>query len=289
MRHAPARPDIVIETTGGGHRCPLKHIESIVLFVPDIGRAAAWYAGIFGVDVEWENPDFAFIQTNDARIGFHPADSKCPGGVGGTTAYWEVESIGEAVDFLTLRGASLHRGPAVTRFGAGAAMLVDPFGCTIGLNASSPESRARLSAAAAPTRLSAESVVEFLHHFEAVAMQEDFRLLQDMIDEHAFFRFNDGDFVGRAAIQAAFEKSWRGDPSVRKARFYLSDIVVLSTDQASATATYTFHWEGSQGDRAFEIQGRGTRVLRHDNGRFRIVHEHLSRFPPVQASAPGIP
>jgi hypothetical protein len=124
-----------------------------------------------------------------------------------------------------------------------------------------------------------ESVVQFLNHFEDVAMKEDFGLLRDMIDERAYFRFNDGDFVGRAAIQAAFEKTWRGDPTVKKARFYLSDIVVLTTDSASATATYTYNWEGSQGDKQFKIQGRGTRVLMYEGGRFRIIHEHLSRFP----------
>jgi len=119
----------------------------------------------------------------------------------------------------------------------------------------------------------------FLHHFEEVAMKEDFGLLRDMLDERAYFRFNDGDFVGREAIQAVFEKTWRGDPTLKKARFYLSDIVVLTTDHASATATYSYHWEGSQAGRAFKIQGRGTRVLVREGGKFRIIHEHLSRFP----------
>ena len=58
------------------------------------------------------------------------------------------------------------------------------------------------------------------------------------------------------AIQAAFEKTWRGDPRVKKARFFLSDIVVLTTDAASATATYTYNWEGSQAGRTFTITGR---------------------------------
>ena len=130
--------------------------------------------------------------------------------------------------------------------------------------------------------LTAESVVEFLNRFEAVAAKEDFNLICDMIDEQAVFRFNDGDFVGRQAIQAVFEKTWRGDPSVKKIRFYLSDIVVLTTDHSTASATYTYHWEGSQAGREFKIRGRGTRVLRRENGQFRIVHEHLSRFPSPQ-------
>lgn len=129
------------------------------------------------------------------------------------------------------------------------------------------------------TPVQPQAVVEFLNRFEAVAEKEDFSLIRDLIAENAYFRFNDGDFIGRPAIQAVFEKTWRGDPTVKKVRFYLSDIVVLSTDQRTATATYTYNWEGSQGGRAFTIKGRGTRVLEYESGQFRIVHEHLSRFP----------
>jgi len=131
-------------------------------------------------------------------------------------------------------------------------------------------------------RVDADAVVAFLHHFEELAMQEDFSLLEEMIDERAVFRFNDGDFVGRAAIRAAFEKTWRGDPTVRKAKFHLTDIVVLTVDERSASVTYTWNWEGEQGGQSFVVRGRGTRVLAHDGGRFRIVHEHLSRFPPAR-------
>jgi ketosteroid isomerase-like protein len=125
-------------------------------------------------------------------------------------------------------------------------------------------------------------VVQFLHGFEALAEKEDFNLIRDKIHERAYFRFNDGDFRGRDAIQAVFEKTWRGDPSVKKARFYLSDIVVVTMDQKTATATYTYNWEGSQGDKQFRIQGRGTRVLTRASGQWQIVHEHLSRFPPLK-------
>ncbi len=132
------------------------------------------------------------------------------------------------------------------------------------------------------SRIAVESVLQFLNRFEALAEKEDFNLIRDMIDEQAVFRFNDGDFVGRQAIQAVFEKTWRGDPSVKKVRFYLSDIVVLTTDHSTATATYTYNWEGSQAGREFKIRGRGTRVLLRVNGQFRIIHEHLSRFPSPQ-------
>ena len=74
----------------------------------------------------------------------------------------------------------------------------------------------------------ADEVTPFLMAFYELAEKEDFSLIAPFIDERAFFRFNDGDYLGRVAIQAVFEKTRRGDPTVKKARFYLSDIVVLT-------------------------------------------------------------
>lgn len=124
-----------------------------------------------------------------------------------------------------------------------------------------------------------ESVVEFLNRFDQIAAQENFDLIEDMVHEHAFFRFNDGDFVGRQAVRGAFEKTWKGSAGVRKERFYLSDIQVLAVDACSASATYTYTWEGVMDGKSFRIQGRGTRVLLVEGGRLQIVHEHLSRLP----------
>ncbi len=127
--------------------------------------------------------------------------------------------------------------------------------------------------------LSRESVLRFLDEFERIATKEDFDLIQDMIHDDAYFRFNDGDIVGKQAVRAAFEKTWKGSANVRKERFYLTDIRVLTVDEMSASATYTYNWEGSMDGKSFSIQGRGTRVLVVTNGRLQIVHEHLSRFP----------
>ena len=63
-----------------------------------------------------------------------------PGGIGGTSVYWEVEDLNQAVAYLTARGARLYRGPYGTDLGAAVALMVDPFGCTVGLNQSTGES-----------------------------------------------------------------------------------------------------------------------------------------------------
>ena len=131
----------------------------------------------------------------------------------------------------------------------------------------------------AEVTLTKDSVLQFLNRFEEIAEKESFDLIQDMIHDNAFFRFNDGDFVGKRAVRGAFEKTWKGSADVRKERFYLTDVQVLTVDKESATATYTYNWEGSMDGKSFSIQGRGTRVLVVADGRLQIIHEHLSRYP----------
>ena len=129
------------------------------------------------------------------------------------------------------------------------------------------------------TVLTKDSVVKFMNRFEEIAEKENFDLIQDMVHNDAFFRFSDGDFVGKKSVRAAFEKTWKGNPSVKKASFFLTDIQVLSVDAKSASATYTYNWEGVMDGKSFRIQGRGTRVLVVESGRIQIIHEHLSRYP----------
>ncbi len=127
--------------------------------------------------------------------------------------------------------------------------------------------------------LTSESVIEFLGRFDTVAAEEDFTLLQDMIHEHAFFRLHDGDHVGKSAIRKVFESIWQAASGVRRERFHLSDIQVVTVDDKSATATYTYHWEGSLGRQSLHMQGRGIRVMVLVDGQLQIIHEHLSLFP----------
>lgn len=133
------------------------------------------------------------------------------------------------------------------------------------------------------TILTKDSIVQFLTRFEEIAEKENFDLVQDMVHNQAVFRFNDGDFVGKQAVRDAFEKTWKGSAAnVKKTRFYLTDIAVLTLDAKSATATYSYNWEGAMDGQPFRIQGRGTRVMVVEGGRLQIIHEHLSRYPSKQ-------
>jgi ketosteroid isomerase-like protein len=129
-------------------------------------------------------------------------------------------------------------------------------------------------------RIEPDEVVAFLNHFEEIAREKNFDLVADMIHERAVFRFNDGDFIGRPAVRAAFEKTWASSTGTSdEEKFHLSDIVVVATDTNAAAATYHWNWEGISQGKRFAVQGRGTRVLVREGERWRIVHEHLSRMP----------
>ena len=134
----------------------LERVESVVLFVQDVDTAAAWYAALFGTTVQHENPHYAFVRGPGVLVGFHPADAKCPGGIGGTSVYWEVGDLVAALARLQAHGARLHRGPACTDLGAKVALLVDPFGCTIGLNQSSAASLRAIHAPERPSQSQAK-------------------------------------------------------------------------------------------------------------------------------------
>jgi len=135
------------------------------------------------------------------------------------------------------------------------------------------------TAAKESDRLTPEHVLQFMQQFDEAASKKDFSLLSNMIHERASYRLNDGDFFGRDAVRSALEKTWQSAYKVDSERFYLSDIQVLSTDQASASVTYTYNWEWSLAGKQYRMQGRGTRVFVKENGSLQIMHTHLSTFP----------
>ncbi len=108
-------------------------IDSVLFFVADIDVAAAWYADLFGVAVQHENPQYAFLSLPWMKLGFHPADAKNPVGGRSQAIYLSVPAVAPALAALQARGATLKRGPARTDLGEWACLLDDPFGGQLGL------------------------------------------------------------------------------------------------------------------------------------------------------------
>jgi ketosteroid isomerase-like protein len=118
-------------------------------------------------------------------------------------------------------------------------------------------------------------IKEFLARYEAAANSHDFSNVAGLIHPDAFFRFTDGDHMGREAIRKAFEDTWAAW-DVEDERYELTDVKIVSTDSQSAVITYTFNWSGVVKGKPFSTQGRGTNVIVRSGDGLQFIHEHLS-------------
>jgi ketosteroid isomerase-like protein len=106
-----------------------------------------------------------------------------------------------------------------------------------------------------------------LHIFDEVA---------PLIAADAVFWFNDGSYVGLAAIRNAFEKTWKNLP---QETYWLENLQWLALGDAAASCVYHFNWSAVRHDKIISGGGRGTTVLKKDALTWKITHEHLSGFP----------
>lgn len=121
-----------------------------------------------------------------------------------------------------------------------------------------------------------QSVEEFLRDYIWRTNTHQFDEVAPAIAEDATFWFSSGSFHGLDAIRAAFERTWG---VIQDEEYGIEDVEWLVVAESSAACLYTFRWRGNIDGAAREGSGRGTTVLRKDNGRWLVVHEHLSPRP----------
>ncbi|OLP57814.1 DUF4440 domain-containing protein [Xaviernesmea oryzae] len=119
---------------------------------------------------------------------------------------------------------------------------------------------------------------EHLKHYESLLAQRRFEVIAPLISEQAIFWFNDGTHRGLAEIRAAFERTWMAFPDEV---YWLENIEWIALSDIAASCAYHFRWSASRDGRRLEGGGRGTTVLRVEDGGWKTIHEHLSRFPQV--------
>jgi ketosteroid isomerase-like protein len=97
------------------------------------------------------------------------------------------------------------------------------------------------------------------------------------VAEDAVFVFSEGTFVGKAAIQAAIERTFAHIASetytVKHPRWS------VITEQV-ACCYYEFTWNGVIAGQPASGRGRGTSVVCFRDGAWRIAHEHLGPAAP---------
>ncbi|HXY58254.1 MAG TPA: nuclear transport factor 2 family protein [Methylocystis sp.] len=120
------------------------------------------------------------------------------------------------------------------------------------------------------------NAVDHMKVYEEKINLRRFDEVEPLISPQAVFWFTDGTHRGIAEIRAAFERTWT---TLQNEIYWLEDVEWIGLSDAVASCTYRFCWKAEISGDTFEGRGRGTTVLRTESGQWKIVHEHLSRFP----------
>ena len=117
---------------------------------------------------------------------------------------------------------------------------------------------------------------DFLREYEEKTNTHHFDNVAPLISDHAVFWFNDGSFHGLEEIRAAFEKTWS---VIKEEHYAIEDVQWIAVGQEVAVCIYVFRWEGLINGHPQSGTGRGTSVLRKEDERWVVAHEHLSPMP----------
>ncbi len=120
-----------------------------------------------------------------------------------------------------------------------------------------------------------KTVSSFIELYIANTNTHNFKNLEPMLHPNAVYWFDENEYTGMAAIEAAFLKAWQFVPdevySIKHLRW-------LSIDSKTAACIYVYEWEGTHHHTRLKGSGRGTNLLVKENGSWKIVHEHLNKM-----------
>jgi ketosteroid isomerase-like protein len=114
----------------------------------------------------------------------------------------------------------------------------------------------------------------FLEAYEEAANSRDFEKVAPFIAADASFWFTNGQFSGKTEIQKAFEDTWK---SIQDEKYTISDVRWVASTYWTSACTYKFKSDGIVNGKRQIYEGHGTNVVKRIAGRWRIVHEHLSK------------
>lgn len=115
----------------------------------------------------------------------------------------------------------------------------------------------------------------FLEAYEKGSNSRDFNNVVHLIADDATFWFTNGQFMGKAAIQKAFEETWS---HIKDETYAISDVRWVAQNYWVSACTYKFKSDGIVHGKRQVYEGQGTNILRRIAGNWRIVHEHLSKI-----------
>lgn len=117
---------------------------------------------------------------------------------------------------------------------------------------------------------------DFLKNYEHALAMQQWQVVAPLIHEDACVTFSDGTFRGKAAVQAAFERTFG---LIADETYTIANLHWVRKSDDYAVCQFDFGWSGIINGKAAHGSGRGTSVLVQENGRWQLLTEHLGPNP----------
>jgi len=103
-------------------------LRTVIYHVPDIDAAKRWYILATGVEPYFDEPFYVGFNIGGFELGLDPDMEHAASGVAGTTAYWGVANVEQALVGLVDAGAKLKAPATEVGDGIRVGSVIDPFG-----------------------------------------------------------------------------------------------------------------------------------------------------------------
>jgi predicted enzyme related to lactoylglutathione lyase len=110
----------------------IQGLRTVLYPAPDLARAKAWYAEVFGAAPYFDEPFYVGFNVGGFELGLVP-DAPLANPASGVVAMWGVNDVGAEVARFHAHGATVHEEPKDVGGGITVASVLDPFGNIIGL------------------------------------------------------------------------------------------------------------------------------------------------------------
>lgn len=110
-------------------------IAAVMVHVPDVDAALAWYQQAFpeAVRMRIDALCFEYLAIGGVQLELVPCDDRVSAGPSGSVVYWQTAHFETSLRQMQSIGATLYRGPLRIEGGQMICQVQDPWGNCIGL------------------------------------------------------------------------------------------------------------------------------------------------------------
>ena len=118
---------------------------------------------------------------------------------------------------------------------------------------------------------------EFIKSYEVALGSQDWKIVEPLISVIASVTFSDGSVhIGKDNVQKAFEKNFS---IIKNEKYVIENVKWLVKEDLYAVYLFEFRWTGIVNGNLVSGSGYGTSVIRKEEGKWKLLTEHLGRKP----------